>query len=66
MANNNYFIAPVKATTVGTVDAATQDRITGYMENFELIYGIVAEEFGEENAPMVMDFVMDRLMGMAA
>ena len=31
-----------------------------------MIFGIVQEEFGEELAPMVMDFVMDNLMGMAA
>ena len=47
------------------VDAATQDRVAGYMEQFEMIYGIVQEEFGEELAPAVMDIVMDRLMGMA-
>ena len=66
MANNNFFIAPAEATPVGDVDAATQERIAGYMENFEVIYGVIAEEFGEELAPMVMDFVMDYLMDMAA
>lgn len=64
--SNNIFIAPQSSTTVSGVDAATQDRVTGYMEQFEMIYGIVAEEFGEENAPLVMDFVMDSLMGLAA
>jgi len=69
MANNNFFIAPTNSTTATTpveLDQATQDRIGGYMEKFELIFGIVQEEFGEENAPMVMDFVMDNLMGMTA
>ena len=62
----NYF-APAEtqsAVKVGEVDAATQDRIAGYMEQFEFIYGLVQEEFGEEMAPVVMDLVMDKLMGM--
>ena len=66
MANNNLFVAPAKSSSIGQVDAATQERIAGYMENFEMIYGIIVEEFGEDNAPMVMDVVMDQLMGMAA
>ncbi len=67
MAANNYFVAPTKeAAPTGEVDPATQERVAGYMENFELIYGVIVEEFGEENAPMVMDFVMDQLMEMAA
>ena len=69
MASNNFFVAPVETTStsaVGEVDAATQERVAGYMENFEMIYGVIAEEFGEELAPMVMDFVMDYLMDMAA
>ena len=67
MANNNFFIAP-PSTDVSEVDvdAATQERVAGYMERFEMIYGIVQEEFGEENAPTVMDYVMDSLMGMTA
>lgn len=71
LANNNIFVAPQttkEATDVnGTdaVDAATQDRVAGYMEQFEMIYGVVQEEFGEELAPAVMDIVMDKLMGMA-
>ena len=66
LANNNFFIAPVDSPKTTTVDAATQERITGYMENFEMIYGVVVEEFGEELAPDVMDFCMDYLMGMVA
>ena len=48
------------------LDAATQDRVAGFMEKFELIYGVIVEEFGEENAPMVMDLTMDKLMGSVA
>ena len=72
LASNNYFVAPqttkeaADVDGAGAVDAATQDRVAGYMERFEMIYGIVQEEFGEEMAPAVMDVVMDKLMGMAA
>ena len=66
MANNNFFVAPVETHKVGEVDEATENRIAGYMENFETIYGVIVEEFGEELAPFVMDVVMDNLMGMAA
>ena len=66
MAANNFFIAPAETTKVGEVDAATQERISSYMENFEVIYGVIVQEFGEELAPTVMDFCMDYLMGMAA
>ena len=72
LANNNYFVAPQAAPKEVTdvegaaaLDSATQDRVAGYMEQFEMIYGIVQEEFGEELAPAVMDVVMDKLMGMA-
>ena len=66
MAANNFFVAPAETTKVGEVDAATQDRIAGYMENFEVIYDVIVKEFGEENAPLVMDLVMDKMMGMVA
>ena len=73
LANNNFFVAPQAASKEVTdvegaaaLDSATQDRVAGYMEQFEMIYGIVQEEFGEEMAPAVMDVVMDQLMGMAA
>ena len=52
LANNNYFVAPqttkeaADVDGAGAVDAATQDRVAGYMERFEMIYGIVQEEFG--------------------
>ena len=63
---NNYFVAPTKAKPANAVDEVTQARVEGYMENFEIIYGVIVEEFGEELAPDVMDFCMDYLMGMAA
>ena len=66
LAANNFFVAPTGNKVVGDVDAATQERIEGYMENFELIYGIIVDEFGEELAPDVMNIAMDYLMGLAA
>ena len=66
LAANNFFVAPVETAVTGEVDAATQDRIAGYMENFEMIYGVIVQEFGEELAPAVMDVAMDYLMGLAA
>ena len=64
LSSNNFFVAAPQTAEVGEVDAATQDRVAGYMEQFEMIYGVVQEEFGEELAPAVMDIVMDKLMGM--
>lgn len=67
LASNNFFMAPVESAPVaGEVDEATRNRVEGYMENFEMIYGVIVEEFGEELAPAVMDIAMDYLMGMAA
>lgn len=64
---NNFFVAqtntPAPAVGVET-DPTIADRVAGYMDNFELIYGVVEQEFGPEKAPVVMDLVMDRLMGM--
>ena len=69
MANNNFFM-PVNVETkpaaeVGGVDADAEERIAGYMERFEEIFSIIEQEFGTERAPLVMDYVMDSLMGMA-
>ena len=64
LASNNFFVASPSVGSAEGLDAATQDRVAGYMEQFEMIYGVVQEEFGEELAPAVMDVVMDKLMGM--
>ena len=67
LANNNYFLAitnaPGQVEGVET-DPTVADRVAGYMENFEVIYSIIEQEFGAELAPSVMDLVMDALMGM--
>ena len=66
LAANNYFVAPADTNTIGEVDNETQTRVEGYMENFELIYGVILEEFGEELAPEVMRIAMDYLIDLAA
>ena len=67
LASNNFFVAPAQGeTNVGEVDPETVSRIEGYMENFENIYGLIVDEFGEELAPTVMDMVMDKLMAQMA
>ena len=67
LANNNFFVdltnAPAPAEGVET-DPTVADRVAGYMENFEVIYGVIEQEFGPELAPAIMDLVMDKLMGM--
>ena len=67
LASNNFFVAqtnaPAHVEGVET-DPTVADRVAGYMENFEVIYAVIEEEFGAELAPAVMDMVMDRLMGM--
>ena len=66
LAANNFFVAPVETKGATEVDEATRARVESYMENFEMIYSVIVEEFGEELAPDVMDMAMDHLMGMAA
>ena len=63
---NNFFVAPAEPAVVATVDPATQTRVEGYMENFEMIYNIIVEEFGEELALDVMKIAMDYLSDLAA
>ena len=63
---NNHFIAPIETKGGAEVDKATQARVEGYMENFEMIYGVIVKEFGDGLAPHVMDTVMDHIMEMTA
>ena len=62
---NNFFVAPAnetKSVDGMQADPQTEERIAGYMENFEMIYGLIVDEFGEKVAPTVMDMVMDALI----
>lgn len=59
-----YMVPETQTTEIPELDAETQQRIAGFMEQFEQFYAIIVQEFGEENAPMVMDLVMDKLMGL--
>ena len=60
---NNLYVAPAEKTPVSKVDAETEARIAGFMENFEEFYAVIANEVGEEFAPDVMDMAMDKLIG---
>ncbi len=60
---NNMRIVPKTVTPI-ELDPEAEERIAGYMEKFEELYGLVEQEFGPELAPAVVDIVMDRIMGM--
>ena len=65
--NRYIYMAPETQTVgAGEVNPETQQRIEGFMEQFQMFYGIIEQEFGAELAPTVMDMVMDSLMGMMA
>lgn len=65
-ANNNFanvINAPAQVENIVT-DPTIEERVAGFMENYEYFMTIIEQEFGEEQAPAVMDVVMDKLMGM--
>jgi len=65
-ANNNFanvINAPAQVEGIVT-DPTIEERVAGFMENYEYFMTIIEQEFGEELAPSVMDVVMDKLMGM--
>lgn len=65
-ANNNFanvINAPAQVEGIVT-DPTVEERVAGFMENYEYFMAIIEQEFGEELAPAVMDVVMDKLMGM--
>ena len=66
MAKNNIYVGQVKTTAPVDLDPATKERIAGYMENFEIVYNLIIDEFGEDLAPTVAEYVMDYLIDTAA
>lgn len=46
-------------------NAETQERVEGYIQNFEMIYSVVAQEFGEDVANTLLndDQFVEALMG---
>ncbi len=67
-ANNNFvnvINTPERVEGIVT-DPTIEERVAGFMENYEYFMTIIEQEFGEELAPAVMDMdiVMDKLMGM--
>ena len=66
-ANNNFanvINAPAQVEGIVT-DPTIEERVAGFMENYEYFMTIIEQEFGEELGPSVMDVVMDKLMGMS-
>ena len=61
----NIFTPEVKTSEIKGVDKETEERINGYMDEFENIYGAIEQEFGPKIAPFAMNLVMDKLMVMA-
>ena len=66
MAKNNIYVGQTRATAPVDLDPATKERIAGYMENFEVIYNLIIDEFGDDLAPVVAEHVMDYLIDTAA
>ena len=63
--NKYIYMAPeTQKTGNSEIDPETKQRIEGFMEQFQMFYSIIEQEFGSELAPDVMDMVMDNLMGM--
>lgn len=60
---NNLRVVPAAPQVELTPE--DEERIAGYMARFEELMSLVEQEFGPDVAPMVMDLVMDKLMGMA-
>ena len=48
-------------------DAATAERIDGYIQSFEMIYNVISQEFGEKVANQLMDddAFIDALMSLS-
>jgi len=49
-------------------DAATAERVDGYIQNFEMIHSIISQEFGDDIANKLMndDAFLDQLMELFA
>ena len=62
MEANNIYVP--KTNAPAELDPEVQARVEDYMARFEEIYALIVDEFGEDLAHIVMDLVMDRLMGM--
>ena len=59
--NANIDVTPQKPV-IGKNDPEMEARIGAFMEKFELMYGIVREEVGDESAPAVMDLAMEKIL----
>ena len=62
---NNFIIKTETQSTGYVTDPATETRVAESMKDFEFVYGLIVNEFGEDNAADIMDLVMDKLLGIA-
>jgi len=63
---NNVFVAQPAPVVGVETDPTIAGRVAGYMDNFELFFSVLEQEFGPEMAAKIMDsdVFMDKLMGM--
>lgn len=64
LASSSVKVEAPQPVAVGTGNAETTERVEGYIQNFEMIYSIVSEEFGDEVANTLLndDRFVDALM----
>ena len=66
LASSSVKIANTPAVVPGN-DAATAERVDGFVQNFEMIYSIIAQEFGNKIADKLLndDEFIDAIMAQA-
>lgn len=64
LASSAVKINPPVAPTAGVDNAAVAERIDGYVQNFEMLFSIIAQEFGEKVANQLLndDAFVDAIM----
>ena len=58
---NNIFV-PVKPETGVKLDKAAEDRIAGFMADFETMFAITEKEVGRELAPVILDAMSEKFV----
>ena len=64
LASSAVKVNPPVAANAGVDDAAVAERIDGYVQNFEMLFSIIAQEFGEKVANQLLndDAFVDAIM----
>ncbi len=64
LASSSVKVETPQPVAVGNGNAETTERVEGYIQNFEMIYSIVSQEFGDEVANTLLndDRFVDALM----